>query len=57
MHMFEPSRDTISKGSTANGSLSSEAARTGVCNFYCGGWPSRGGSPERSIYVRSRSES
>ena len=48
-HMSDPSRDTVSKGSMANDSLSSEAGRTGDCNCYYGGWSSRGGSPERSV--------
>ena len=35
MHMSDPSRDKVSKGSTASGSLSSEASRTDDCNCYC----------------------
>ena len=46
MHLSDPSRDMISRGSTANGSLSFEASRTDDYDFYCGGWSARGGSPE-----------
>ena len=57
MHLFDPSRDTVSKGSTANGSLSSEAGRTDDCDCYCGGWSARAGSPEQLVCARSRVES
>ena len=56
MHLSDPSRDTVSKGSTANGSLSSEASQTDDCDFYCEGWFSRGDSPKRSTYSRSYRE-
>ena len=57
MHLSDPSRDTVSKGSTANGSLSSEVGRKDDCDCYCGGWSSRGSSPEQSVCALSRSES
>ena len=47
MDVSDPSRDTVSKGSTANGSLSSKASWADDCDCYCQGWLSRGGSPER----------
>ena len=53
MHLSDPSRDTVSKGSTANGSLSSAASRVVDCDFYCEGWFLRGGSPKRSACLRS----
>ena len=56
MHLSDPSRDTVSKGSTANGSLSSEASQTDDCDFYCEGWFSKGDSPKRSTYPRSYRE-
>ena len=48
MHMSDPSRDKVSKGSTTNGSLSSEADRKDECNCYCEGWSARAASPEIS---------
>ena len=57
MHLSDPSRDTVSKGSTANGSLSSEVGRKDDCDCYCRGWSSRGSSPEQSVCALSRSES
>ena len=57
MHLSDPSRDTVFKGSTANGSLSSEVGRTDDCDCYYGGWSARGGSLEQLVCARSRSES
>ena len=57
MHLSDASRDTVSKGSTANGSLSSEAGRTDDCDCYCECWSLRGGSLEQSVYARYRGES
>ena len=57
MHMSGPSMDTVSKGSTENDSLSSEAGRMDACDCYCGGWSLRGGSTKQSVCARSRSES
>ena len=57
MHLSDPSKDTVSKGSTANDSLSSEVGRTNDCNCYCGAWSARGDSSERSVCARSLSES
>ena len=48
MHMSDPSRDKVSKGSTANGSLYSGAGRKDDYNCYCGGWSVRDASPEIS---------
>ena len=56
MHLFDPSRDTVSKGSTADGSLSSATSRAIDCDCYCEGWFSRGGSMERSDCPRSCTE-
>ena len=53
MNLSNLPRDTASKGSAANGSLSSEASRADKCDFYCEGWFSEGGSPERSSCLRS----
>ena len=36
MHLSDPSRDKVSKGSTANDSLSSGEGRADDCNCYCG---------------------
>ena len=57
MHLSDPSRDSVSKESTANASLSSEAGRMDDYDCYYGGWSSRGGSPEQSVCAHSRSES
>ena len=57
MHMSDPSRDKVSMGSMANGSLSSGADRKDDCNCYCGGWFVRAASPEISSSVCSLSES
>ena len=57
MHLSGPSRDVVSKGSTASGSLSSEAGRADDCDCYCRGWSSMGGSAKHSLRSRSRSES
>ena len=57
MHLSDLSRDTVSKGSTANGSLSSGAGRTDGCDCYCGVWPLRGGSPQQWVCAHSRSDS
>ena len=46
MHMSDPSREKVSKGSTANDSLFSGAGWTDDCNCYSGGWSTRGASPE-----------
>ena len=56
MNLSVPSRDTTSKGSTANGSLSFEASRADDCDCYCEGWFSGGGSLERSACSRSYRE-
>ena len=48
MHMSDPSRDKVSKRSTANDSLSSGASWTDDCNCFCGGWSVRDASPEMS---------
>ena len=53
MNLSVSPRDTASKGSTANGSLSSEASRVDDCDCYCEGWFLGGGSPERSVCPRS----
>ena len=56
MHLSDPSRDKVSKGSMANGSLSSRAGRTDDCNCYCGGWFARDASLEMSTqFVPTRS--
>ena len=52
MHLSDPSRDVVSKGSTTSGSLSSEAGRTHDCDCYCGGWSSMGGLAEHSLRSR-----
>ena len=57
MHLSDPSRVTVSKGSTTNDSLSSKAGRTDDYDCYCGGWSSRGGSLEQLVCARSHSES
>ena len=57
MHLSGPSRDVVSKGSTASGSLSSDAGRADDCDCYCEGWFSMGGSAEHSLRLRSHSES
>ena len=57
MHLSDPSRDTVSKGSTANDSLSSKVGRTDNFDCYCGGRSSRCGSLEQSVCARSRNES
>ena len=56
MNLSDPSRDTASKGSAANDSLSSEASRADDCDCYCEGWFFGGGLPERSACPRSRKE-
>ena len=56
MNLSGLSRDTTSKGSAANGSLSSEASRADDCDCYYEGWFSGGGSPERSACPRSYRE-
>ena len=48
MHLSDPLRDKVSKGSTANGSLSSGAGQTDDRNCYCGGWSARDSSSEMS---------
>ena len=53
MNLSVPSRDMASKGSTANGSLSSEKIRADDCDCYYEGWFLGGGSPERSACPRS----
>ena len=41
MHISCPSRDVVSKGSTANGSLSSKAGQGDDCDLFCRGQSSR----------------
>ena len=53
MNLSIPSRDTASKGSKANDSLSSETSRADDCDCYCESWFSGGGSPKRSAFPRS----
>ena len=53
MNLFDLSRDTASKGSVANDSLSSEVSRADDCDCYCEGWFSGGGPPERSACPHS----
>ena len=53
MNLSDLSRDTTSKGSTANGSLSSEESRADDSDCYCEGWCSEGGPPERLACPRS----
>ena len=43
MHMSDLSRGVVSKGSSANGSLSSKAGRGDDCDCYCRGSSSRDG--------------
>ena len=57
MHLSDQSRGVVSKGSTANGSLSSKGGRGDDCDFYCRGWFSKDGSREHSPYSRSFIES
>ena len=57
MHLSGPSRDVVSKGSTANGSLSLKAGRAENYDCYYGGWSSMGGLTEHSLGSLSRSES
>ena len=56
MNLYDLSRDTASKGSAANGSLSSEASQADDCDCYCEGWFSEGGSPKRLACPRSYRE-
>ena len=53
MNMSDLLRDTTSKGSAANDSLSPEASRTDDCDCYYEGWFFGGGSPEQSACLRS----
>ena len=53
MNLSVPPRDTTSKGSTANGSLSSEASWADDCDCYCEGLFLGGGYPEQSVCPRS----
>ena len=48
MHLSDPSRDKVSKGSTTNDSLSFGPGRPDDCNCYCEGWSTRVASPEMS---------
>ena len=57
MRLSDSSRDTVSKGSTASGSLSCEVGRANDCDYYYGDWSSRDGSPVQSVCVRPRSVS
>ena len=50
--MSDPSRDTVSRGSTTIGSLSSEAGRTDDCNCYCGAGL-QGVVPRRGRFARA----
>ena len=56
MNLSVPSRDTASKGSTANDSLAFEASRVGDCDCYYEGWFLGGDSLERSACSRSCKE-
>ena len=53
MNLSNLSRDTASKGSIANGSLSSEESRADDSDCYYEGWFSGGGSLERLACPRS----